>query len=92
MSMNDMSDDDDIPVLREAIARKPQTVLNQEQIDELCDGISAEAWVLIDKLIAEALREAEETIRFRINDRLSDDLPALIEKSLRERLLTEPRE
>jgi hypothetical protein len=90
--MNDMSDDDDIPVLREAVARKPQAAISQELIDELCDCISAEAWVLIDKLIAEALREAEEGIRFRINDRLSDDLPALIEKSLRERLPTEPRE
>jgi hypothetical protein len=90
--MSDDSDDNDIPVLREAVARKPQPSLSQEQIDELCDCISAEAWVLIDKLIAEALREAEETIRFRINDRLSDDLPALIEKSLRERLLTEPRD
>lgn len=88
-----MSDnDDDIPVLREAVARKPQPSLSQVQVDELCDSISAEAWVLIDKLIAEALREAEESIRFRINDRLSDDLPALIEKSLRERLPTEPRE
>jgi hypothetical protein len=90
--MSDDSDDNDIPVLREVVARKPQPSLSQEQIDELCDCISAEAWVLIDKLIAEALREAEETIRFRINDRLSDDLPALIEKSLRERLLTEPRD
>ncbi len=81
-----MSDDDDIPVLREAVARKPQATLSQEEIDELCDSLSAEAWVLIDKLLAEALREAEESLRFRINDRLSDDLPALIEKTLRERL------
>jgi len=81
-----MSDDEDIPVLREAVARKPQATLSQEEIDEMCDSLSAEAWVLIDKLLAEALREAEEALRFRINDRLSDDLPALIEKTLRERL------
>lgn len=85
-----MSDDDDIPVLREAVTRKPQATLSQEEIDELCDSLSAEAWVLIDKLLAEALREAEESLRFRINDRLSDDLPALIEKTLRERLGAAP--
>ncbi|MGI9290014.1 MAG: hypothetical protein ACR2QG_01910, partial [Gammaproteobacteria bacterium] len=79
--MSDDHNDDDIPVLREAVARNPQPTLGQQEIDELCDSISADAWVLIDKLIAEALREAEESIRFRINDRLSDDLPALIEKS-----------
>ena len=85
-----MSDDEDIPVLREAVVRKPQATLSQEEIDELCDSLSAEAWVLIDKLLAEALREAEESLRFRINDRLSDDLPALIEKTLRERLGAAP--
>ena len=85
-----MSDDDEIPVLREAVTRKPQPSLSQDKIDELCDCISAEAWVLIDKLIAEALREAEESIRFRINDRLSDDLPTIIEKALREQLQSEP--
>ena len=85
-----MSDDDDIPVLRDVVARKPQVTLSQEEIDELCDSLSAEAWVLIDKLLAEALREAEESLRIRINDRLSDDLPALIEKTLRERLGAAP--
>jgi hypothetical protein len=85
-----MSDDDDIPVLREVVARKPQVTLSQEEIDQLCDSISADAWVLIDKLLAEALREAEESLRFKINDRLSDDLPALIEKTLRERLGAAP--
>jgi hypothetical protein len=87
-----MSDDDDIPVLRKAVARKPQARLSQQDIDELCDSLSAEAWILIDKLLAEALREAEESLRFRINDRLSDDLPALIEKTLRERFGAEPNE
>jgi len=82
-----MSDDDDhIPVLRDAVARKPKLTLTPEQIDELCDSLSAEAWVLLDKLLAEALREAEESIRFKINDRLSDEFPALIEKTLREKL------
>ena len=81
-----MSDDDDIPVLREAVAREAQAGLSPEQIDEICDGLSAEAWVLLDKLIAEALRDTEETLRYKINDRLSSELPALVEKTLREKL------
>ncbi len=78
--------DDEIPVLRNAVARKPPGTLSAEQVDELCDSLSAETWVLIDKLLAEALRETEEALRFKINDRLNDELPALIEKALREKL------
>jgi hypothetical protein len=81
--------DDEIPVLRNAVARKPQGTLSAEQVDELCDSLSAETWVLIDKLLAEALRETEEALRFKINDRLNDELPALIEKALREKLSAE---
>ena len=82
--------DDEIPVLRDAVARKPQETLSHEQVDELCDSLSAETWVLIDKLLAEALRETEEALRFKINDRLNDELPALIEKALREKLAPNP--
>ena len=81
-----MSDDDDIPILTDAVARKAQGKLTSEQIDDLCDSLSAEAWVLIDKLLAEALQEAEETLRVQINDRLNDEFPALVEKTLREKL------
>jgi hypothetical protein len=92
MSNNDLGNgphndpNDDIPVLRDAVARRPSPRLSAELIDEICDSISAQAWVLIDKLLAEALREAEETLRIQINDRLTDDLPALIESTLREKL------
>ncbi len=78
--------DDDIPVLRDAVARKPQQGLTPEQIDELCDSLSANTRLLIDKLIAEAMPEAEEAMRIQINDRLNDELPALIENTLREKL------
>jgi hypothetical protein len=80
-----MSDDDDIPVLRDAVARRPRG-LSPEQIDELIDSLSAETWVLIDKLVTESLKEAEEALLVRINDRLSDELPSLIEKTVREQL------
>ena len=80
------SSDDEIPVLRDAVARRKPSKLSSEQIDDICDSINAEAWVLIDKLLAEALQEAEERIRIVINDRLSHELPALISKALQEKL------
>ena len=81
-----MSNDNDIPVLRDAVARRPANQLSPEQIDDVCDRLSAEAWVLLDKMLAEALREAEENIRIMMNDRLSAEFPALIEKTLQEAL------
>ena len=81
-----MTSDDDIPVLRDAVSRKQPTGLTPEQLDELCDSLNANAWVLIDKLIAESLRDAEETLRLKISDRLSDELPALIEETVRDKL------
>ena len=85
--------DDDIPVLRDAVARRPRGNLNQEQVDEICDNISATAAILIDKLVAEALREvledAEQELRARLDERLKDELPALVEKTLREKLRTD---
>ena len=81
-----MDEDDEIPVLTEAVRRKTGGALSDEQIDELCDGLAAEAWVLLDGLIAESLRDVEEQLRVKINDRLGDELPQLIEKALREKL------
>ena len=78
--------DDDIPVLRDAVARKPRGRLNQDQVDEICDSLSDDARDLIDKLVAEALREAEADIRERLNERLKDELPALVEKTLSAKL------
>ena len=60
--------------------------LSPEEIDEICSGINAAASELIDKLLAEAMREAENTLRLQIDDRLNDELPALIEKTLHEKL------
>jgi hypothetical protein len=81
-----MSNDNDIPVLRDAVARRPTSQLSPEQIDDVCDRLSAEASVLLDKMLAEALREAEENIRTMMNDRLSAEFPSLIEKTLQEAL------
>ena len=81
-----MSDDNDIPVLRDAVARRPASQLSPEQIDDVCDKLSAEAWVLLDNMLTEALREAEENIRIMMNERLSAEFPSLIEKALQEAL------
>jgi hypothetical protein len=81
-----MNNDDDIPVLRDAVVRKRSPQLSPEKIDALCADINAAASELIDKLLAEAIREAENTLRLQINDRLNDELPTLIEKTLQEKL------
>ena len=81
-----MSDDDDIPVLRDAVARRQPLKLSPEEIDELCADINAAAAELIDKLLAEAMREAEYTLRQQVNERLTDELPMLIEKTLQDKL------
>ena len=81
-----MSDDDDIPVLRDAIARRPSTPVTQEQLDDICDSVGTQTRELLDELLAEGLREAEESLRKSIGDRLNDELPALIDTVLRDKL------
>jgi hypothetical protein len=81
-----MSEDDDIPVLRDAVARRQQLKLSSDEIDEICAGVNAAASELVDKLLAEAMREAEYTLRMQVNERLKDELPTLIEKALQETL------
>jgi uncharacterized protein (DUF2267 family) len=81
-----MSSDDDIPVLRDAVARRKTARFSQEQIDEICSKLTADAWVMLGSLLEDALQEAEDNLRIRINDRLSNEFPALIEKTLREKL------
>jgi len=88
----DIDQDQEIPVLTEAVRRRTDRELSQEQIDALCDSLSAEAWVLIDTLIADSLRDIEEKLRVSINDRLGDELPPLIEKTLQEKLGEPPAE
>ena len=78
--------DDDIPVLRDAIHRKQDGALSQEDIDAICTEINEAATELVDKLLAEALLEAENTLRSQIDERVSDELPALVEKILLARL------
>ncbi len=80
-----MDQDEEIPVLTEVVRRKAGNELSGAQLDELCDSLAAETWVLLDNLIAESLRDVEDTLRVRINDRLGDELPKLIEKTLHEK-------
>ena len=42
-----------IGTLRDAVARRSKASLSSEDVDAICDVVNAEAWVLIDKLIAE---------------------------------------
>ena len=81
-----MSSDDDIPVLRDAVIRRQSARLTPAQVDDLCDSINVAARSLVDSLLAEGLRECEAILRAQINDRLSDELPALIEKAVQDKL------
>jgi hypothetical protein len=81
-----MSSDDDIPILRDAVARRTSARLSPAQIDALCDSINVSSRALVDSLLAEGLRECEAILRAQINDRLSDELPALIERAMRDSL------
>ena len=81
-----MVHDDEIPILTDAVSRRSRGQLSGDQVDELCDGIAAETWVLVDSLISDALRDIEDQLRVKINDQLGDHLPALIEKTVREKL------
>jgi hypothetical protein len=81
-----MSSDDDIPVLRDAVIRRQSARLTPAQVDDLCDSINVSARALVDSLLAEGLRECEAILRAQINDRLSDELPSLIEKALQDKL------
>jgi hypothetical protein len=72
--------------LRDAVARRQPLKLSSDEIDEICAGVNAAASELVDKLLAEAMREAEYTLRMQVNERLKDELPTLIEKALQETL------
>ena len=61
-----MADDDNIPVLTDAVSRK-DAGLSDSQIDELCDGLAAEAWVLIDNLVESALEWISHAYKIKTN-------------------------
>jgi len=81
--------DDDIPILRDVVARKPPQGPTLEQVDKLFDSVSAAAAALIEKLVAEALHEMEESLRIEITTRLNAELPELIQKALHEKPINE---
>jgi hypothetical protein len=81
-----MSDEDDIPVLRNVVARQPLITLTPEQLDEVCDNVKTQARELVYQILEDGLREAEESLYQNISDRLNNELPALIDSVLRNRL------
>ena len=77
--------DDDIPVLRDAVARRAGDTLRQEQLDDVADRLITATRQLIDELLEGALQDAEDVLRIRLAERLNDELPGLIDNVLRDR-------
>ena len=78
----------DIPILRTAVSRKraDKPEFSQEQLDNLRAQLSADIRTLVDELLEERLNEAAANLRLEINDRLGDELAAMIDKALQDRL------
>jgi len=83
-----MKPPNDIPVLREAVNRKrsEKPALATEQMENLRAQLSADMRTLVDELLADALNDAQANLRLILNDRLSDELPDLIDQALQGRL------
>lgn len=77
--------DDDIPVLRDAVARRTGEGLSDEQLDDVTDRLITATRDLVDELLEGALRDAEDVLRIRLTERLNDELPGLIDNVLRDR-------
>ena len=77
--------DDDIPILRDAVARRAGESLSEAQLDDVADRLIAATRQLVDELLEGALQEAEDVLRIRLAERLNDELPGLIDNVLRDR-------
>ena len=77
--------DDDIPILRDAVARRASESLSEAQLDDVADRLIAATRQLVDELLEGALREAEDVLRIRLAERLNDELPGRIDNVLRDR-------
>ena len=83
-----MKPPNDIPVLRETVSRKrsEKPAISAEQLKNLRAQLSADMRTLVDELLADALNDAHANLRLIVNDRLSDELPDLIDHALQARL------
>ena len=97
-----MSDDDDIPVLTEAVDIPVLTeaveinstapfvapALDEFQINELRIRLTDSAYSLMERLIYNAIREMENALLEDLANHLRDELPELIDTILQEHLGT----
>ena len=84
-----MTDDDDIPVLKDAVARRSPR-LTPKQLDEICASVSEATARLVNSLLAEAMQTVATSIREEISEQLDDELPELIEKTIHKQLGNAP--
>ncbi|MDZ7643939.1 MAG: hypothetical protein U5K76_06775 [Woeseiaceae bacterium] len=81
-------DDDDIPILTDAIDRAPatQSSLSVDDIDRLQDKLCATSLKIAESTLRDAVRDAEHELRERVMTALRRELPALVRDVLDEHL------
>jgi hypothetical protein len=86
-----MSNDENIPVLTDAVEIKSATtiaapILDEFQIDELRKSLTDSAYRLMERQIYSSIREMENTLQEVLTKQLGDELPELIDRILQEHL------
>jgi hypothetical protein len=78
-------DPGDVPVLQDAEA-PPQPQITEEQLVSMQAELTTLTRDLADRLLDHAMRDMEAALVEQVSNRLREELPALIERVLRENL------
>ena len=84
--MTQGENDDDIPVLTDAIERAPAVPAPGVDIDALQDEICASSLRMAEAMLLDACREAEHVLMERTMSTLRAELPAIVRGALKQHL------
>lgn len=84
--MTDNNDDDDIPVLTEAIERTPPPApgLTPAELAHLEHDICASSLKFAETVLRDACQEAEHIMKERVMSALRQEMPALVHRALQD--------
>jgi hypothetical protein len=80
--------DGNVPVLTDIIRGTPFSVNRDELVAELQTALAARAFSLTDEILRASFAEMEATLFERISTRLRQELPEIIDATLREHIDT----